>query len=549
MRIGFILAPLTLAVVILSGTSPVAAAITLLHEFAGGADDGENPQETLLVVGGKFFSTTFHGGDSIDFGTLFSINPDGTDFTLVHEFGSFQFPSGDLAAIGSRFFGGTSYGQVYSVNSDGSAFTVLHGFPRFPNVRVTAVGGKVYGTASSSTQSSDTVFVINPDGTNPTVLHTFTGGAADGAQPAAGLTSDGAKLFGTTFYGGDANIGVVYSLNTDGSDFTVLHKFAGGSDDGSRPTAIPLIVGSTLFGTTSLGGDLNKGTVYSINVDGTGYSVLHEFLGGGDDGAQPDAELILVGSRLFGTTRSGGDMERGTIFSINTDGSGFKLWHEFLGDGNDGRLPVGALTQFGANLFGTTRGGGDWDEGTVFILAIPEPAAGSLAGIGVGIAVLMIAVRRLQSVWRGGAVRRHFALDGGRRLDNLRVRRRDARGQARLSTGAINIERPGHIDRSGHFCWSSHLSRPCAAPCRGLRRGVEFASGRKRESRPTSTVGGAAKGKCQRHRYVWGHWFGIDWTDRGLFRLTRRHEIGCLEPRGRQTERSVKVGSCQASRV
>jgi uncharacterized repeat protein (TIGR03803 family) len=66
---------------------------------------------------------------------------------------------------------------------------------------------------------------------NLTVLHAFTGGA-DGGGPQAGVIRDSAgNLYGTTAYGGTANAGVVYTLDT--SDiYTVLYNFTGGADGG-----------------------------------------------------------------------------------------------------------------------------------------------------------------------------------------------------------------------------------------------------------------------------------------------------------------------------
>jgi uncharacterized repeat protein (TIGR03803 family) len=85
------------------------------------------------------------------------------------------------------------------------------------------------------------------------ILHTFTGGATDGAGPYAGLIQgpDG-TLYGTTSGGGTNIGGTVFQLAPDGSGFTVLYSFTG-ETDGARPFA-GLIRGpdGTLYGTTLL---------------------------------------------------------------------------------------------------------------------------------------------------------------------------------------------------------------------------------------------------------------------------------------------------------
>ena len=109
----------------------------------------------------------------------------------------------------------------------------------------------------------------------------------------------------------------------------------------------------------------------TLPVDAYGQvTLLHEFAGGANDGNFPEAGLTLSGSTLFGTTRIGGDANQGTVFSINTDGSNFQLLHEFAGGANDGNGPVAGLTLSGSTLFGTTSNGGDADRGTVFSIPI-----------------------------------------------------------------------------------------------------------------------------------------------------------------------------------
>jgi uncharacterized repeat protein (TIGR03803 family) len=70
------------------------------------------------------------------------------------------------------------------------------------------------------------------------------------------------------------------------------------------------------------------------------------------------------------------------VFNINTNGTGFSLLHEFAGGGSDGRDPYGDLTLSGSTLYGMTYYGGDSDSGTVFsytLAPIPEPSTAALA--------------------------------------------------------------------------------------------------------------------------------------------------------------------------
>jgi uncharacterized repeat protein (TIGR03803 family) len=118
--------------------------------------------------------------------------------------------------------------------------------------------------------------------------------------------------------------------------------------------------------------------VFSVNTDGTGFSTLHSFAGG-SDGAKPLAGLILSGNTLYGTAWQGGSSGNGTVFSVNIDGSGFMTIYSFsAGSGvfpsitnSDGAYPYGGLVLCGNTLFGTASSGGTWGDGTVFSISLP----------------------------------------------------------------------------------------------------------------------------------------------------------------------------------
>src|SRR5437016_6277308 len=159
-----------------------------------------------------------------------------------------------------------------------------------------------------------------------TTLHSFTALATytntDGVNP-NGFVLSGNTLYGTAFGGGSSGKGTVFKLNPDGTGFTTLHSFtdvdyaAGGTNgDGAYPGAGLIVSGNTLYGTAQAGGSSGYGTVFAVNTDGTGFTTLHIF-SGGSDGASPLASLILSGNTLYGTASGGGDLGDGTVFSIS----------------------------------------------------------------------------------------------------------------------------------------------------------------------------------------------------------------------------------------
>jgi uncharacterized repeat protein (TIGR03803 family) len=222
-----------------------------------------------------------------------------------------------------------------------------------------------------------TVFRINADGSGFVKLHDFS--PSEGGVPYGPLLrgSDGV-LYGVTVYGGpyDRYFGTVYRVNGDGTGFATIHNFdgLGGSEPMSR-----LIEGSdgALYGMTQQGGMyirnpgvgdpgfLGYGVVFKLNRDGSGFTKLHDF--DSTNGYSPDHSALVQASdgALYGTTWKGGAYDKGVVFKINSDGTGFTKLHDF--DGANGNQPASPLLE-GADgaLYGATSRGGGADFGTLY---------------------------------------------------------------------------------------------------------------------------------------------------------------------------------------
>jgi uncharacterized repeat protein (TIGR03803 family) len=342
-------------------------------------------------TGGALYGTTL-GGGSGDEGTVFRLNPDGTNFAILQNFddvttggvldaGLVQWPDGAL--YGTAYLGGSGgSGTVFKLNPDGSGFTVLNNFFPYPDVRegggsptaglIQGSDGALYGTAVSGGNGGGagygTVFKLNPDGTDYTVLHNFDS-VTTGSAPYGRLMqgTDGA-LYGTANGGGGTGYGTVFRLNPDGSGFTVLKNFDN-ITSGAYPYA-GLMQGTdgALYGTAAYGGSLGSGTVFRVNPDGSGFTVLKN-LDEEATGGSPYAELIQgTDGALYGTAASGGSFTYGTLFKLNPDGSGFTVLQNF--DDPTGSSPYGRLIQgTDSVLYGTAYYlGGPGGVGTVFKL-------------------------------------------------------------------------------------------------------------------------------------------------------------------------------------
>jgi uncharacterized repeat protein (TIGR03803 family) len=120
------------------------------------------------------------------------------------------------------------------------------------------------------------------------------------------LVLSGNTLYGTAYGGGTSGYGTLFKVNTDGTRFTTLYSFTATSDplssnsDGAGPEGV-VLSGNTLYGNAAGGGTSGCGTLFKVNTDGTGFTTLYSFTGF-DDGAEPVGRLFLSGDTLYGMT-------------------------------------------------------------------------------------------------------------------------------------------------------------------------------------------------------------------------------------------------------
>jgi uncharacterized repeat protein (TIGR03803 family) len=323
-------------------------------------------------------------------GTVFKINPDGTQFATLYTFndvddGPAANPYGLLAVTNDAVYGtasGLPSGTVFRVNINGTGQTPLHIFSGGIDGDETFGGVVLSSNTLYGISGQGVVFKVNTDGTGFQILHCLaceTNVGATQTTTFAGLALASNYLYGTTFTGGANNLGFIFKVNTNGTEFKVLHDFEG--SDGENPWAGLLAYNDKLYGTTmSGGGDNTVGTIFSINTDGSGFTNLHRFTGLA--GNSPQSGLICNNNVLYGTASAGGGIDKGgTVFALNTDGTGYTNLYIFSG-GLDGSTPTAGLTLSGNYLYGTTSLGGTSSNGTIFRLSLPLPTPAAITRSG-----------------------------------------------------------------------------------------------------------------------------------------------------------------------
>ena|SRR6185312_5236478 len=335
------------------------------------------PNGTLILSGDKFYGVTESGGGDLA-GNIFSIDTDGSGYRDLFEFNGTngQWPAGSLLLLGGRLYGTTVFGgtpgmgNVFSVDTNGHGFKDLFDFVDSgtigmePEGGLTYSNGRLYGIIVNGGNNciAGGIFSIDTDGSGYEPL----AGCID--EPGSSLILSGGLLFGTSFSGGINRSGFIFSLDTNGTMFKDVHDFD--TISGSFPNGQLICASNVLYGTTEAGGKgridsmPGYGTIFSVDTNGNNYKILHEF--NDTDGVNPQSALTLsvTGDTLFGMTYSGGANNKGCVFYIGTNGSGYTDVHDF--DSIMGMNPEGALTLVRNTLYGTTSSGGLSDDGIIF---------------------------------------------------------------------------------------------------------------------------------------------------------------------------------------
>ena len=392
---------------------------------------------------GRLYGVAPSGG-SYGGGTVFTVRPDGGNFTVLHAFTALAYaaqlpnpiltnpdgnkPTGLILGIDGWLYGTTAQGgtnacgTIFKLSTDGITFSNIHNFAVTEGENpqgglVQGPEGTLYGTAENGgTNGSGTVFRLNPDGSGFTALYHFTalnaGTNEDGTQPCSGLIlgSDG-TLYGAARYGGPSGSvrafspspvgsGTLFSIRTNGASFSVIHGFTTFSGDllqptngdGASPTAA-LLLGQDgrLYGTAPEAGPGGSGILFCLERDGSNFTVLHAFdyappLGFPDAsyGLYPYGGLIagsdglLYGAAYGGGYFPNGGFFAGTLYRLDPDGSGLALLHSFaeldgvMKTNADGAKPSSTLLQANdGRFYGLTSAGGANASGTLFSFAPP----------------------------------------------------------------------------------------------------------------------------------------------------------------------------------
>jgi len=378
---------------------------TVAYSFCASSNcaDGSAPNSLLMMAAdGNYYGTTTGGGAN-NTGAIFQFNPRTSTYQVLYSFcsqtacadgqspysGLVQDAQGNL--WGTTLQGGANLeGTIYEITT-GGVFNVVYSFcsqsgctdgdTPFGGLTL-ASDGNLYGMTFGSGNSYDSViYRITPDGTYTELYSWCTlESCDDGWEPYGDMVqgSDG-NLYGTTSVGGSQNGGVVFSMGTDGSNYTVLYPFCSLSNcaDGGAPGYGKLVQASdgSFYGQAQQGGVNGAGTIFKVTPAGT-YTDIYDYCSatGCADGGSPNNSTLIYGSdgNLYGVAAGYGVYGNGAFFELSS-ANAYTNWYSFcaLNSCPDGSQPNGGVIQAqDGSFYGVTQGGGANQQGVIYNLAL-----------------------------------------------------------------------------------------------------------------------------------------------------------------------------------
>lgn len=305
----------------------------------------------------EFWGTTRNAG-SLSQGNIFRVHSGGNDPENI-----LSFDTGVTTNYATGGFCEASNGKLYGlmgVPGSGYQSMIAEYDPatqlvvkkiEFPNIdgreprgqMVEAPNGKLYGvTSHGGVYNNGVLFEYDFQANIYTKKYDFgIPGVSDQTYCSLTLGSNG-KLYGTTRTGGTYNLGgILFEFDPDTGVFTVVHNFdsiIGGIQPYASPVQAP---NGKLYGTTRSGGVDDKGTIYEYDPVGTTVTKVYDFP---NNYYNPDYLVMASNGKIYGGCWGGISLNNGLIFEFDPDTYNFQIVHEYAG-GLDGSGKAGYMME------------------------------------------------------------------------------------------------------------------------------------------------------------------------------------------------------------
>jgi len=331
--------------------------------------EGRTFNGPITLVEGNIYCVSAYSGE-LNLGSLHKFDLDNSELEVIHAFDSENEITDPQALIeyknrligvsrGGRG-GTTTSGALFEISEEFSKIDIIEDFSNLdfsgPYGTLVNLNGKVWGITSWGGEN-DLGVIFSYDGQGNFVKQYNFDASAEGL--ASGLIAWNNSIYGVGQYG--PKEGFLYEYNTINNEFDNIYNFDFvGESRSARPHYITLD-DNTIYGTIESTSVHAKGIIYKYDLENETFQILHTF----EEANTPSSKLIKVEDRFIGTTKEGGSNDAGTIYSISADGSGFSIIYDFSGNGGE-EEPAGNLLISGGKIWGATPYGGKYRGGVLY---------------------------------------------------------------------------------------------------------------------------------------------------------------------------------------
>jgi len=297
---------------------------------------------------GKLYGVTFKGGEG-DQGCLFEFDPKTKKLSLKYEGNGF-YPIGDLVNVDNNFlygislFGGSPNRMaLFKYDYKNDSIIIVHSFGpptgTLDNRNFSMFlhsNGKLYGIGKKVNSGFMSIFEFNLNTNTYSTLYEF-----QTYSPQIFLSEGpNGNIYGVKTNSGLNNKGFLFVYNLQTATFTNVFDFDG--NNGSEPTG-ELLLGSNnkFYGVTTLGGINNQGVLFEFDISTNSFIKKLDF--NGSNGSKPECGLSeLNPGKMYGTTSLGGVNNMGTMYEYNYLTNTIQVNHSF-DSANTGRFPMSKI--------------------------------------------------------------------------------------------------------------------------------------------------------------------------------------------------------------
>lgn len=349
---------------------------------------------------GNLYGTAQSGG-SKEYGAIFSVAPDGSNFKIIYDYrtisgfrptpafgpdGKLYFvlsdslfsialdgsPASFIAMVAHQCseitidkdgwlygYGNEATRLFFKIKIDGTGYTVLHNnnystegtFLIYSSAFCLTPSGRIFLVCALGVNNGGTLVSMRADGSDFTVHKSFAINGTDyqnyGGNPTDPIYKNG-KIFFNTTYGAGNDLGALLSFDTLNAELSVVHTYT--SSEG-RPANITVYNNQNFIGTNTAG-------MFSIGIDGTNFQQLNTAISRGKPVYNSATDKIFY-------MATGGTYKN--CYLLKTDGTNYTATniHNF-GNVPDGYGPDGVTRAPNGLLYGINQNGGSAGGGTLF---------------------------------------------------------------------------------------------------------------------------------------------------------------------------------------